>query len=206
MLNDRQLLEQLKLYKKQKDYEILYKRYLPMINKYAYKISSSCGITFHQIKEEFQQDAFISLVEAVDYVDLEKIEDDNWKFQNIFYYFLKSLQLGFYKDIHRDPISLDHYQEKLENPEDIENESYSGKVFKSLFNVLGVSSNHYNEFNECRDQFLKTLTSRQQQIIKYRQLGMTISEIGKELNISFGTVHRDIYLAKKEAVEIFIFD
>jgi RNA polymerase sigma factor (sigma-70 family) len=204
MLNDRQLLTKLKATKKQSDYEILYKRYLPMIDKYAYKVASSTRTTFGEVKEEFRQDAFISLTNAVEYTNLDKIENDEWKFQTIFYYFLKTLQLIFYKSAFNQSDSLDQYREKLENPK--ETCAISKSKLKTVENAMGVSGCHYEEFDECREQFMEQLTPRQQTILKNRQLGMTIDEIRQELKVSFGTVHRDIHYAKQLAEKIFIFE
>ncbi len=196
ILNDRQLIEQIQKHNKTQDYEILYKRYMLMINKYAFKVGKNFVGRSFDIQQDFKQEAYFIMVEAVNNTHIDNIQNDNWKFQNVFYFYLKKLQHRFLKKIFT-------YNSRHLSTQEFEEQTPSFKtmdyVRSKIPQRLTVPMNHYSEFDDIRTIIMAQFTDRQKEIVKYRQLNMTFSEIGKELNISHPTVHWDLKRAKKIA-------
>lgn len=207
-MNDRDLVIALKAHKRQKDYETLYNRYLPMIRKYAFEVATTCvnlrsthADQFEDIRDDFKQEAYLTLVNAVDYVELDKIKDDNWSFKIVFYYFLRTLQTTLYRSVFNNTDSLTLYLDSLETA----GNQYTLVPPATIFEALSTPLNHYSELRDNRDELISKLSDRQREVVKRRQLGITIDEIRLELGVAFGTVVRDIRMAKKRLVnEVFI--
>ena len=196
ILNDRQLIEKIQTHKKSQDYEILYKRYMLMINKYAFKVGKNLVGRSFDIQQDFKQEAYFIMVKAVNNIHIDNIQNDNWKFQNVFYFYLRKLQHTFLKNIFTyDSLHLSTQKFEEQIPSLKTNDFVRSKIPQRL----QVSMNHYSEFNDVRDIIMAQFTDRQKEIVKYRQLNMTLSEIGKELNISHPAVHWDLKRAKKIA-------
>jgi len=68
--------------------EVLYNRYTPLINKYYYKMIK----VIQYDRDEFFQEAYISLANCVDHVNLDIIYDDNWSFYTKFIYYIRNLR------------------------------------------------------------------------------------------------------------------
>ena len=162
-----------------------------MIKKYAWKL----GISDPEALADFKQEAYIYLLKAIDYINMDKIINDAWKFRSIYVFCLKNLQKAFINKgwlIDFNCVSIQEYEDCL-NGEDYIMSQY----IKQIHKALKVSIHHYSEFNEIRTIIINQLTDRQKKIVKYLQLNMTLSEIGKELNISYPAVHWDLKRAKK---------
>jgi RNA polymerase sigma factor (sigma-70 family) len=182
-LTDREIIVQLKKEeseaKTKKLQETLYYRYIPMITKYAFKsrkISDSI--------EDFKQEAFFAMIEAIKYCDTKKIKNNKWKFLGIFWFYIQKLILQNFKNSHQNA------------------------EFNETFYKDHVSFTPLDSFiiNDIKDQFLETLTGLQLKILQGRREGLTIQEIADKRGVSYGTIFRQIYFAARKASEVFGFD
>lgn len=200
ILNDRQLVIKIKQNRKTEDYEVLYKRYLPMIRKYAFKVGRNFRGHNFEIQQDFEQEAYFVLVKTVHKIDISKIKNDNWKFQGIFYFHLRNLLGKSLKQLFNQmytQVSIQQIEDCLSSID-----TNNNQLVKKTLKKLSVSIQHYLDFNEIRDIIIDKFTPRQKEIIQYRQSNMTLSEIGKKLDISHPAVHWDLKRAKKIANKI----
>lgn len=176
------------------DINKLYHQYIPLIYKHAHKLKMR---TTDQ-KSDYAQDAFLRCLKAIKYVDLKKIiNQETWKFYQIFDWFLQNLDKKYRKILyHRGAeISLSHIYEKEEDDK-----------YSVLENILGYEDNEITrcEREESKEEFMKQLTPLQKNILHRRQNNQTIASIAKDLNVSYGTIHGNIYYAKKLAETIIL--
>jgi DNA-directed RNA polymerase specialized sigma24 family protein len=185
-----------KIKKGRKDLIItLYKRYTPMMQHYANRVFGHFKIIppIRQLKEDFIQDSYFKLLDAIRYCNISKIVKDktkdqivNWKFKFIFGYFLRKLVYEYYTVHyrgHKNTIDID----TLENY------------------LVGDNGDSYY-LPACKEAFYKKLTPNQRRCVKYREQGLSSKEIARKINYSKQWVAVLLLEAKKIASKEFQVD
>ncbi len=177
-----------------KDISALYHQYIPLIHKHIYKLR----MKDQDKKSDYSQDAFLRCLKAIEYVDVTKIRDiETWKFFQVFDWFLQNLDKKYRKVIYHDgaEICFSHLY-KNDDQEDL----------GVLENRLGYDDTRITECErtESHQLFLKKITPMQKDILARRQKEQTIMSISKDLKVSYGTVHAQIFYAKKLAETIIL--
>jgi len=176
------------------DVSELYHQYIPLIYKHAGKLRMKDTSQ----KSDYAQDAFLKYLKAVEYVDITRIfNKETWKFYQVFEWFLQNLDKKYRKVLYHTgaEISLSYVYEEAENEKS-----------SVLENILGYEDYEITrcERNESKNEFWENLTDLQKNILNRRQNNQTISNIAKDLNVSYGTIHGNIYHAKKLAETIIL--
>jgi len=171
----------------------LYHRYIPLISKHSNRIYK--GNCFDA--GDYAQDAFIRFIRAVKFVKLDKISNKfSWKFYQAFEWFLLNLDKK-YRKIQYEEYFIESHSHHVEQ-DDNRSEDYDSH--------LTFIDHNLTEWERTADKqaFFKKLTPIQKNILQRRQSDQTIMSIAKDLDVSYGTIHRHIYLAKKLARTIIL--
>lgn len=184
---DRELIEGIKNGEDHLIY-VLHTRYRAMIEKHALAIARKLGHygrIDEEIREDFRQDAFLEMIEAVNYCDFSRIENlnDDWKFVGVFWYYLMNLRKRYIRK---------HRREACYNIED-----YRNTITSRSYSLTE------DKTNEMYQKFFEAITPKQKEILQYYQSGMTIQQIRVKIGKSYGYVRWEIAKAKEIAKEIF---
>jgi hypothetical protein len=170
---------------------VLYTRYLPMIYKYGFKAKYNFDTTRdNDFVEDYKQEAYFWLLDAIAYTKADKITGPNWKFEYVFYYFLKNLSNKFkrvrYAMIKNNWIHQDPNEQVLDL-------------------IICQSSCFHDEVLDASlmENFYSHLTPRQTKILKLRQDGHTMTVIADIIGMSYALVNLEIQRSKKIAEEVF---
>ncbi len=178
-MNDNEILELENLNQK---VFMVFEKYKPLIIKKAY-IYCRCS------KNRMCVEDFISDVYEILYYFVGRIEKSKVKnLENFSYY--RSVQyaiLRIYKKIRKLVKN-----EKLINIDDDNKPEFQFVAKEKVEDPLPDVNT-----------FMKLLTVRQRRILNYKMEGKTLNEIRTKLKCSYGTVHRDIYLAKQTYLKKF---
>ena len=158
----------------------LYQRYLPLIYRRGKYFSD-------EQKEDFIQDCYFEMLEAINYVDFSFVSNiSSWTFKIIYWNYVSNLMKKYFK-----PSKSYNFNE--DNP------------------IESVGNNKYtdydridNECSYCSDEYfiLTRFSKEQKQILNYRKQDYKISDIAKLMKKSYGWVQHEIYKAKNIAKEI----
>lgn len=159
---------------------IVHKKYNPLIQKSARK--------YHNMNaridmEDFCSDVYIQLHKYMEYINPDKIKSNTFSFCLYVKYAIQKVAYKEYKIASKIKCSI--HDENFQEPEYIEN------TYKDIDYGMDI------------EKFKSTLSSRQKKILSLRRKGLDLHEIKDKLNVSYGTVHRDIWLAKKSFKDVF---
>ena len=156
---------------------IVHEQYMPMIKKYAAKTYQCSRCKYD--KEDFVADVYLELVKMVQYINPEKVVT-NFSF----YVFVKN--------------AISHTIQRTKKYS-VQNHIKTSSIEEDTFVETGRKDYTIESFveNESMKKFFSTLTPRQITILNYRKKGYTIVQIKDKIDVSHGTVVRDIQLAQK---------
>lgn len=111
-MNDLKKMSELELIKLFKDkgtskntsdaiYEILLKKYEPMIGKHWFMLRSSMenSLLILETKDDFYSEACMSLLKVLEKVDISRIYDENFKLMQLYSWYLNNLRNKFRKEV-----------------------------------------------------------------------------------------------------------
>jgi hypothetical protein len=143
----------------------LYKKYTPLCKKYSSKYS------YLQPMEDNMQDCYFQMIQALDYVDLNKVNDlERYSFGSTFSNYLSSHFIAEYRKYikGKDSITEEYVTQQEEGLNKIEQgqtESPEGSII----------------FNMYRDKFEETLPEKEKRLFQLLADGMKKSDIVVEL-------------------------
>jgi len=167
----------------------VYNKYFPMISKKALfykKMNSKLDI------EDFLSEVYMEILHYISYIDIKKINPDTFSF---WLYVSRAIYRVFYNESrnkNNQNISLDT---KIEYD--------NGEDEFSIEPAYQENSYVEIEYSLVLAEFNSALTERQKKILLLRKKGYTIHQIKDSLSVSYGTVQRDIMLAKETFEKIF---
>jgi len=172
--------------------EILYTRYKPLI----YKIAKGIRSTSVYSKEDFMSDAYESMLKAVDYINFDKI-DQNFHFGMIFKMFLQIQRSNIIKSSIKDIKNTISIRENKNTLSQFKSEPEvgnfdSGVIYRNKANYENIT--HIPE--KLITDIFNDLTPIQRKISDLRQQNVTLKDIAKKLDISYGKTHLYIHKAK----------
>jgi len=138
-LTDFEVVKEFKKSKDQKYARILYERYLPLIKKFATRISFKGKDK--ERKKDFEQDAYFEIIKCLNITDIRKIPKEilnTWNFSSRYKFYLINLAIKYFKSYTKvNCISYDN-----ESIEDI-SDNYSNYncynrkiIFNSIVEIL----------------------------------------------------------------------
>lgn len=188
--------------------DLLYKKFLPLIRKYA-NLSKD---------EDFAQEAYFTLIKAVDYVDFEKIpesyRDERWGFYGTMnQYLLNQVRSSINQ-------SAKKQRNELSNPLLLSGElGLSGDAGRpGQTTRLGIHSEFPQEvltqyspermvfstdIEEKYMSFKRSLTNLESELLELRQQKKTLSEISKRWKMPLGKVKTMLINLKRRASHYF---
>lgn len=166
---------------------VLYKRYLPMIDKHARKASMYIPVDKQEFILDYEQEAYFVILKAINYVDEKYIFGDEWKFSLVFSLYLKNMDRGFFQKEQR---------KRKHN-------------FSFIFTLDDLKRNTpTTPFEDRLDDFVSKeffdkITERQKRILSCRRDGLTLKETAKKIGLCSYTIIKEIQEAKKVAEDVF---
>lgn len=160
----------------------VFEKYKPLIMKKA-SLYERCSKGRIQ-KEDFISDVYEVLYYFVGRIDIEKVKDLS--------------KFSYYKSVHFAILRVFYKTKKVFDCEHLFDLDEDGNEKTQLVSKLGFS-----EMAPDISKFMDRLTDRQKYVVRKRMEGRTFLEIRKELNLSHGSVVRDVYIAKQIYNEFF---
>lgn len=163
----------------------VYKQWYPYIMKKACLFATMAKYANNHLgdKEDFASEVYIQLHKQLSYCNMDKVVDKS-KFS--YFIYVKQAVLKTVHVFRKNEIkSISIHDKNVQEP------SYNDHIDDDAVHSVTTID------------FYKKLTPRQTTIIKMRQNGKTISSIAKHMNLSYGSIHRDIYFAKSIFEEMF---
>jgi hypothetical protein len=167
---------------------VLYMRYMNFIHKHWHALSRQLNASYlvQDIKEDFYSESYVSFSKALAAINLEKIQNNKWKFLGYFGFYLSNQRNTFAKRIIRK------YQE--ETPIEIPEASGERTIYLSDISEKGAVASAEDTFMKeeqrrgfwagltyCRDELWSDVERR---IFDMREKGQSIKAICAELEMS----------------------
>lgn len=190
---DRELIQE-------KNYNELYQRYLPKIYKESFKLHRNDQM-------DFVQEAFISVVTAVDRADLSRKFNS---FNTILHFYMKGLVSKFLKKEFKENNQIS-FEESVD--EDYE-EDYSLNIYAKICKSDNNSLNIYSPENlSVKDQekvlldkynvFMNSLPETHRNYLALKESGFSRKEIAEQINKRVGQLSLISHEIKAVACEVF---
>ena len=182
-------------------YNTLWNKYQNMIKKHYFKTIKSIGANISY--EDYSQNAFLNMITAVEKINLNRIKDDSWKFQNIYWFYLQKLNWKtrnkYIKEVNTSN-NIDNYELLYGIKTEGDNNSYNS-IYSSEYNP----EENFFKIDKERQYyiFINSLNDRQKKILELRRKNVSIKDIGKLLNRKQSLIYFEIYKMKKLASDIF---
>jgi DNA-directed RNA polymerase specialized sigma24 family protein len=202
-MNDLELVRGAKQ-RDQKAIELLYKKFTPLIWKHARRSGD----------EDFLQDAYFTMLKAVDYVDFDKIPvqflDGRWGFIRTFeQYLMNQVRSSIKKSIKKQNNEFSSYHSvanELGLP--VDSDAPSNRPQHDMDdNILFQYSPERMVFStpveDKYTSFKKSLTNLEKELLAFRQEGKTLSEIATNWKMPLGKVKNMLVNLKRRASHYF---
>ena len=192
--NDYELLKEIKngVNVEENNY-FLYEKYTPMINKHASYLFSKFKNYNSELKNDYKQDAYFSMLDAIKSTNLDLVtyNQDEWLFVGRFWFYLKGLSKKYFKKIIKNPMDIDllegtNYVGYFQGYQDCYLEIYEkilSKINTMVYMEIGLKPK-YKFVNFNNDHI---------EVLNYRLQGFHIDEIKNIMNKSYGWVHLKLY-------------
>jgi DNA-directed RNA polymerase specialized sigma24 family protein len=161
---------------------MVFEKYKPLIMKKAY-LYERCSKGRIQ-KEDFMSDVYEKLYYFVGKIEINKVKNLN--------------KFSYYKSVYFAILRVYYKTRKIFDCEHLFDFDEDGNETVQLVSKFGFS-----EMAPDISKFMDRLTDRQKYVVQKRMEGRTFLEIRKELNLSHGSVVRDVYIAKQIYNEYF---
>jgi len=185
--------------RKKKMYE-LFTRYSKFVHKHWHWLTQSLGTTENvQItKEDFYGDSYLTMVKALDAVDVSKIKNDKWKFLGYYGFYLSNQRNSYAKKIIK--------KHAKEGPLDIvvgkqtiiaSDFSYNGTALSAEEVVVEQDYKHrfWSALKVCKTSLW---SETENGIFDLRLKKMTVKDICTKLNISSWTYSKKLAVMKSQ--------
>jgi RNA polymerase sigma factor (sigma-70 family) len=209
---DFDLVKKIQEEKKHEDYLILFERYFPLIKSFIFKFCRRFPSN-SETKYDYKQDAFLSMVKAIDSVKFDKItkEREKWQFKGTFFNYLKNQDKDYRKKCFRNINNSSDFLEEDLSPVQlgicfkIDKEEHKVETKKYFYKIINKDNNLENSLTYfCLNESIKEIaTDRQKRIIGLRMEGQTFKEVSKILGIPFTTVMYQMRNLGKKLSETF---
>lgn len=165
--------------------ELLYIRYTPMIKKHAKKLLVFKKAN-EQLLEDYYQEAFITMLKSIDYVNVTKCRS-NWSFKGVFSYYLKNLSHVFRKNLIAEGncvTDTDFNNSRVHDTNEERIESFLEEIpFEDDKDILDTSPLRVL-------LFLNRNPPLARRVIDMRKKKMSIADIASYLGVSKTVVHK----------------
>jgi RNA polymerase sigma factor (sigma-70 family) len=207
-MTDRELLVNIKENHDQKSTTILWERYQPFIHKVWIKFASKYKNARIE-RDDFIQDAYFTFIEAIDKIELDRI-DNNFKFYTVFFWYLHNQKREYHRDAHREIKRGNYSYEDMFHAygadEVLTPESSSYSRLDSTYDFderYAADRTSEEELRRKHDAFLKKLTIADKKIIELQKQGLKRAEIAKKLGYTYTQVTKIVSHLHEEAREFF---
>lgn len=193
-LSDRQIVIAIKSdpntpYTRDLTYE-LYQRYINFVHKHWYSLSKTLNSSYlvQDIKEDFYGESYVSFTKALAAINIDKIQDNNWKFLGYFGFYLSNQRKLFAKKI------IQKYQAETSIEISETTNTEDRPIFLSDVSEAGIVSSAEDTFIEddkkrrfwsglsyCKEKLWGDVEKR---IFTMRESGKPIRRICEELDMS----------------------
>lgn len=203
-MTDKQLLMSIKKNNDSESIEILWTRYQPFIHKVWIKFASKYKNARVE-REDFFQDAYFSFIEAVDKVELDRI-DENFKFYTVFFWFLHNQKRAYHRDTRNELKRGQYsYEDMFEPSHDMDTPvGYYHLDSTYDFDEKYSPENTSEEIlRRKHDEFLKNLTVIDKKVIELQKKGYKRSQIAKKLGYTYSQVTKIVSNLHEDARQFF---
>lgn len=166
----------------------VYNKYFPMISKkilFYKKMNPKLNI------DDFLSETYIEILHYINYIDIKKVNPATFSF---WLYVNRAIYRVFYNNTHdknNKNLSLNILLEDTDKEMNNFEPAYEENSYIEI------------EYSLVLAEFNSALTKRQKKILMLRRKGYTIHQIKDILQVSYGTIQKDIVLAKRIFEDIF---
>ena len=202
-MNDLKKMSELELIKLFKDettpknvsnavYEILLKRYEPMIGKHWFKLRSSMenSSLIMETKDDFYSEAYMSLLKVLEKVDINRIYDENFKLMQLYSWYLNNLRNKFRKEVLREAKIKGFNNMNQEEEEDtvidldVEQAYWEREGYKHEPSYVVEDLDSEEECARAIRNCMKRWPEREQTVFNYLREGKSRNEIATLLEVT----------------------
>lgn len=174
----------------------LYFRYSPFVNKHWTQLKQNLekvnnAQVLHNlsnIKEDFVSDSFLAFDQALNYLNLNKIQNDKWKFLGVYGFYLSNLRRSYRRKalrLHKE-VQSDRESSSEEAYSLIDNEKFATPSAEdTFFEDTEKAKAHY--FEQNLDEFL---SQKELDLVYLKRNGNTVNDIKQIMNIDAKEVKR----------------
>jgi len=139
------------------------------------------------LKSDFECDSYIAFMDALNYVNLEKVINDKWKFLGVYGFYLSNLRRSYRRRALSQAREMSSTVSRSEEEINLlDNPKYSTLSAEDAF-FENESQNKILYFWNHIDRFLD---SRELKVSELKREGKTLTEIRVAMNLNASEVHR----------------
>lgn len=185
--------------------DILWNRYQDMIFKHWIKYSRAYSYVPVE-REDFFQDAYFSFLEALEEVDITRI-DNNFKFSTVFFWHIANQKRKYHRDTHNHIKRGNYsYEDMFEFSDEVEDAPLGYYQLASTYEFddkYSIERSSEEELQRKHDTFLKKLTVSDKKILEYQKQGLKRQEISEKTGYTYNQLTNIIWKIQEEAKELF---
>ncbi len=193
-MNDRELVTQLKATGSKALQEELWTRYQNLVHKnwaiLRRQMDNSALIL--GMKDDFYSESFVAFRKTLDAVNMTKVHDDNWKFLGYFRLYLKNVRSDMISDLIKTYHHEKSYFVETSTGEEVARIELSSDTTPEnhKFDPVTISENNEGQ-RRCEEALASCMShwnAKRQQIYRWREQGISKSNIAKKLEVHPATI------------------
>lgn len=175
----------------------LWQRYQPVVHKRSNYMMKVVYLSYE--KEDLLQEFFLSFLDAVEYVDMDKIPSSSFHFSTIFFYFLRNKEAKIKKKYFRNikNIEFGDYEELIEPDKEKRTLEFGGGTHFT-FNEEAILLSRID-----LPLFRKILSEKQNEILSHLLQDRKIKDISRVTGEKYMRVYHNVVAIREKAKSFF---